>query len=422
MSRRQVLWLGPALFLVLFLPAFGLGVLADRAGWLPGSPPGVPPDAGPAMAPFWETWRLVEKDYVDREAVKPQRMARGAIRGLLDSLGDTGHTSYLTPEEFKRLESGLEGSFEGIGAQLTVRDGEPTILRTFPGTPAREAGLRAGDVIMEVDGKKVEHLSLEQIVELIRGPGGTVVKLRVRRPGSVQPLDISIKRGKVEVPSVVWHKLPGLPIAHIAIREFGNQADSQLEEALRQARDQGAEGLLLDVRGNPGGLLEQAVAVTSEFITEGNVLIEQNAKGTRQPIPVIRRGNAPKIPLVVLIDQGTASAAEIFAGAIQDHKRGKLVGERTFGTGTVLKPFQLSDGSVVLLAIQEWLTPDGRQIWHQGIEPDVEVKLPPGAAVLTPDREENLTQAELEMSQDKQLLEALKVLQKEMGAGKSGPE
>ncbi len=418
MNGRQVLWSRAALFLLLFLVAFVLGVLTERAGWLPGSVSEQPPGLRSTLSPLWETWRLVEKDYVDRQAVQPQRMTRGMIKGLLDSLGDTGHTQYLTPEEFDRLESDLKGGFEGIGAQLTVRNGEPIILHTFPDTPAREAGLRGGDVLLEVNGQKVGHLSLERIVELIRGPADSVVHLRIRRKSANQPLEFSIKRARVEVPSVAWHKLPDLPIAHIAIREFGDQAHSQLQKALRQAKDQGIRGLLVDVRGNPGGLLEQAVAVTSEFIAEGNVLLEQNAQGQRRAFPVLRGGLATSIPLVVLIDQGTASAAEIFAGAIQDHQRGKLVGERTFGTGTVLRPFRLSDGSVVLLAVQEWLTPLGRQIWHHGIEPDVVVKLPIGAEVLTPRREQKLTLTELEKSQDQQLLRALAILRQQIATAK----
>src|SRR5262249_8523499 len=167
---------------------------------------------------------------------------------------------------------------------------------------------------------------------------------------------------KVEVPSVSWHMLPGVPVAHLAIESFGDQTDTQVKAAVADARKHGARGLLLDLRGNPGGLKKQAVEVTSEFLKHGIVFIEQDAQGRRQEVPVIAGGVATEIPVVVLTDEGTASSAEIFAGAVQDHKRGKLVGTHTFGTGTVLEPFPLSDGSAVLLAVAEWLTPSGQVI------------------------------------------------------------
>ena len=191
----------------------------------------------------------------------------------------------------------------------------------------------------------------------------------------------------MNIPNVSWHLLPGTAISHVAILEFGSQADVQLRTALQEAKGQGAQELIIDVRGNPGGLKDsEAVAVTSEFLQSGNVFLEQDAAGHRTAIAVTGDGLATQIPLCVLIDQGTASSAEIFAGAIQDHQCGQLVGMRTFGTGTVLQPFALSDGAVLLLAVQEWLTPKGRQIWHQGIAPDVEVSLPPGAFLVVPDR------------------------------------
>ena len=219
----------------------------------------------------------------------------------------------------------------------------------------------------------------------------------------------------MSVPDVSWHLLPGEPIAHIAILEFGNGADEQLRAALAQAKSEGAKALILDVRGNPGGLKEQAVAVTSEFLGSGTIFQEQDADGNRVAVPVKEGGSATEIPLCVLIDQGTASSAEILAGAIQDHERGKLIGTRTFGTGTILQPFVLSDGSVVLLAVREWLTPKGRVIWHHGIEPDIEVALPEEAAILLPEEEGSLTAAKLAKSDDKQLLKAYEVLKERIG-------
>jgi carboxyl-terminal processing protease len=403
-----------AQFFLLLLGAFALGVLAERSGWLPGGASRPPAGLGSTFAPFWQAWHLVDEYYVDRQAVQPQRMTRGAIEGMLASLGDLDHTTYLSAEDLARMENSLKGQMEGIGARMTLRQKRPTIVQTMPNSPARLTGLRPGDVLLEVDGKPVSSLPLERIVEMVRGRAGTVVHLQVKRENQPKPLDFDITRAKVEVPDVTWHLLPGVPVAHVAIENFGNQADQQLRAAFEEARKQGARGLLLDVRGNPGGLKDQAVAVTSEFLTGGNVFVEQDAQGHRKPVPVKAGGVALDIPVCVLIDEGTASSAEIFAGALQDHHRGELVGTRTFGTGTVLEPFKLNDGGAVLLAVAEWFTPDGRQIWHQGIAPDIEVPLPEGATILTPDAEENLDAAGLEKTTDRQLLKALEVLKEKL--------
>jgi carboxyl-terminal processing protease len=404
-------WGKPLGVVVLVLTAFAAGGLAERAGWLPGGA-GEPPAARDTFRPFWQAWRLTQEHYVDREAVQPERMMRGALRGMLASLGDVGHTTYLTPEQRRELQEGIKGEFVGIGAHMTVRKRLPTVLSVIPNSPAQAAGLKAGDVFLEVDRKPVSDLSLDQIARLVRGPAGTTVKLRVLRKGHTEPIPLSIPRGKVEVPSVIWRMLPGEAVAHVAILNFGLHTDAELRAALKGLRARGARGLLLDLRGNPGGLKEQAVAVTSEFLKDGVVFIEQDARGRRTPVQVVPGGRATDLPLVVLIDEGTASAAEILAGALQDHSRGKLVGTRTFGTGTVLQPFPLSDGAAVLLAVAQWLTPTGRQIWHKGITPDETVALPQGAAVLLPEMEPDLTAADLARSEDRQLLRGLELLKK----------
>jgi carboxyl-terminal processing protease len=402
--------LRPFSVFVLLSMAFALGILAERSPRLFWSDSYPPPGLEKTFTPFWEAWHLVERNYVDREAIQPQRMTRGAIEGMLFSLGDPGHTTYLTGDEFKGMESVLEGRMEGIGARITVRNGQPTIVNTIAGSPARAAGLQPGDVILQVDGKPVSGLPLERLLALIRGPVGESIRMTISRKTEKKPLMLPVARARVEVPDVSWHLLPGGTIAHLAIQSFGKQADDQLKAALKEARDQGARALVLDVRGNSGGLKDQAVAVTSEFLSEGDVFIEQDAKGERKAIAVKPGGSAPDIPVCVLIDEATASSAEIFAGALQDHERGKLVGAKTFGTGTVLEPFVLSDGSAVLLAVAEWLTPKGREIWHHGIAPDIAVPQPRDALVLSPESEAGLTAQALAKSEDKQLLKAIEVL------------
>ena len=404
------------LFLVLMLlVAFALGVQVERRGWLPSSGHHEPPESARAFQPFWETWYLVHKRYVDQENVKDDRMVQGAILGMLATLGDLGHTTYLTKDEVERLEANLKGKLEGIGCLISLRKQGPTIRQTMPNSPARRAGLQPGDVLIEVDGKDVHGLSLEQLVQYVRGPAGSEVHLKVLRGDPPKPVDFEIKRAKVEVPDIAWQMLPGQPIAHVAIQNFGEHADEQLRTVLADAREQGAKGLILDVRGNPGGLKEQAVKVTSEFLRSGEVVfIEKDSSGKETPVAVEPNGVAHDIPLCVLIDEATASSSEILAGALQDYQRGKLIGMRTFGTGTVLGEFKLTDGSALLLAVDQWMTPKGRQIWHKGIAPDIEVPLPQGAYSLLPESERKLTAEALAESKDAQLLKAIDVLKKEL--------
>jgi carboxyl-terminal processing protease len=394
--------------LVLLLLAFTAGVAADRIA--------APGRWGGEFVPFWQAWKLVHERFVGRNQLDDAKLVHGAIAGLVNALGDAGHTTYLSPQEWERMQTALQGHFEGVGATIGIRKQRPTILRPLPGSPAQKAGLKAGDVLLKVDDEDVAGQSLDRIVQRVRGPAGTQVRLTVLREDQSRPVELTITRARVDVPEVSWHMLPKEPVAHVALREFGTNADAQLREALTQARKDGARALILDLRGNHGGLKDQAVAVSGEFLPAGEVVfIEQDAQGHQTPVPVKDPGGAAgDLPVVVLVDEGTASAAEIFAGAMQDHGRAKLVGTKTFGTGTVLKSFRLEDGSAVLLAVDQWLTPKGREIWHQGITPDVEVDVPLTARLLLPEDEGDLDAAGLARSEDKQLLKALELLKKDL--------
>jgi carboxyl-terminal processing protease len=401
------------LILLLVVLAFALGVQVERRGWFLSAEE--PPEVRKTFRPFWETWHLVHEKYVDQNSVNDERMTQGAIFGMLASLGDVGHTTYLNKQDVQRLQENLKGELYGIGASISMRKQRPTIVYTLPKSPARASGMKPGDVIQQVDGKDIQTLSLQQLVQRIRGPAGTEVHLKVLRGDPPRSVELDIKRARVDVPDVAWQMLPGAPIAHVALRNFGEHTDEQLRSALEEARKQGAKALVLDVRGNPGGLKEQAVKVTSEFLKPGEVVfLQKDAKGQTQEILAEKGGMASDMPLCVLIDEGTASSSEILAGAIQDHERGKLVGTRTFGTGTVLGQFTLSDGSALLLAISEWLTPKGRQIWHKGISPDIEVALPQDASIVMPESETKLTTDSLAQSKDTQLLRAFEVMKKEL--------
>ncbi|MCC7105985.1 MAG: S41 family peptidase [Chloroflexi bacterium] len=406
--------------LVLVLVAFLLGAIAERQGALPGSIARQPDALTSTFGIFWEAWDHVQQDYVDKAALDPRKMTYGAIGGMLDSLGDIGHTRFMTPDELKAEQEALSGQLEGIGAELVIRDLQPTILAPLPDSPAEQAGLRAGDTIVRVNGTDVAGASLERVVQLVRGPAGTPVTLTVIHRDESNLQDITIIRQRLTVPAVSWAWLPGTSVADVAISQFSEHCTDQLIAALQAARSGGATALILDLRNDPGGIRDEAIGVASQFLKDGLVLIEQDSNGNRTTFPVRGGGIATDLPLVVLVNEGSASSAEIVAGAIQDHGRGQLVGTTTFGTGTVLSSYQLSDGSAILLGTEEWLTPNGSQIWHHGIKPDVTVTLPTSAVSLTPRAVAQLTPAQLQASTDQQLVRALQEAQQNQPTPSSG--
>lgn len=410
--NRPVRWLGGfAALLVIFVLGLAAGVvLTDRVLFAFVPPAGVPPSAEQEFTLMAEAWNLIDRVYVDRSAVEPKKMAYGAIGGMVDALGDTGHSTFLTPEMVQRSKEELTGEFQGIGAELRMKDGRVVIVAPLDNSPAQKAGIRPGDVITKVNGEPIAGLPLEQVVERILGKAGTQVTLTLESPSRNEARDVTLTRAHITLHNVTWRPLPGTRLAHLRVASFSRGVGKDLVAALQEIEAKGLAGVVLDLRNDPGGLLGEAVAVASQFLTGGNVLLEKDAQGEITPVPVIVGGAAPKLPVVVLINQGTASGAEIVAGALQDADRAPLVGETTFGTGTVLNPFPLSDGSALMLAIEEWLTPEGHTIWHRGIEPDHAVALAPDAFPLFPEAEEDLTAADLETSEDRQLRAAVDLL------------
>ncbi len=359
---------------------------------------------------FWQAWDIVYDRFIDRDALDETELEYGAIRGMIEALGDEGHTTFMTPEELTRQRSDISGKFSGIGAYVGMKDGLPTIVAPFEGSPAEEAGVLAGDLIIEVDGEDVTSWSIGDVVDNIRGEAGTDVTLTVLRPEEGESAEITITRGEITVPAATWDMLPGTQVAMIRLSQFSANALRELTTAIREAEAAGATALIVDVRNNPGGLLEQAVKVTSQFLDGGNVVQQEDAQGNRKAYPVMPGGLATDIPMVVLINEGSASSSEIFAGAIQDYDRGVLIGETTFGTGTVLEPFVLEDGSGLMLGTSQWLTAEGRLIRKQGIAPDLAIELPLDADLVYARDIEELTIEDLLESEDLQVLEALKVL------------
>jgi carboxyl-terminal processing protease len=408
-------WLRCGLLSMLALVILGVGlaggVLLDRAVLATFVPTkGIPANAQAEFQLMAEAWNAIQKSYVDRPAVQARSLTYGSISGMVDSLGDTGHSRFLSPEMLKEQRSFTQGEFEGIGAYVEMRDGHVVIVSPMDSSPAQKAGLRAGDIILKVNNEDLSGLTLDQVVAKIMGPAGTSVTLTIQDPVSGESREMTLTRARIALDNVTWERLPGTQVAHVRIVAFSQGVTDNLKVALSEIQQQGLTGAVLDLRNNPGGLLDEAIGVASQFLKTGNVLLVKNAQGETTPVPVKEGGLATDLSVAVLINQGTASAAEIVSGALQDAQRARLVGETTFGTGTVLNEVGLSDGSALLLATQEWLTPSGRVIWHQGIAPDVQVALPEGSSLLIPEEEKGMTADQLQANGDAQLLRALELL------------
>ncbi|NTV62236.1 MAG: S41 family peptidase [Oscillochloris sp.] len=405
---RLPLWLVVALLIITL--ALGLtGGLA--AGYLFASPASCPesPEVCQQFSAFWEAWRLAREKFVDAKASDPQKMIDGAINGMLDTLGDTGHTRYLGATEAAQWDESLSGSFEGIGAYIDVRDGQTIIVSPIVGSPAEQAGLKPGDAILAVDGETTEGWTVDQLAAHVRGPAGSRVTLQVRHVGEETAIEVTITRANVVVPSVSWRMLAN-NLAMVRLSSFDHNSGQQMREALQAAQDQGARAIILDLRNNPGGLLDEAVSIASQFLPEGTtVLLEENRAGQREPTRTVAGGLALDLPLVVLINHGSASSAEILSGALQDAKRATLIGEATFGTGTVLSAYNISGGGRLLLGTQQWLTPEGRLIRGEGISPDEPISLAAQAAPLSPAEAAELTPAQLSGGADTQLARAVEL-------------
>jgi carboxyl-terminal processing protease len=304
----------------------------------------------------------------------------------------------------------MGSNFTGIGVEIKTQDHRTVIVAPLDDSPAAHAGVRAGDIILEVDGRLVVGMPLSELDELITGPAGAAVRLGVLDPSDGRRKEFSIVRASIKIPNVTWHALPGEPVAHLRVALFGEGVAQDFRSALLEIKREGISRVILDLRNDPGGVLFEAVGVASEFLAGGNVFLAKSADGKITPEPVKPGGVATNMSVVVLINGGSASASEIVAGALSDAHRAVLVGQTTFGTGTVLDQYQLFDGSALLLAVGEWLTPAGRSFWHKGLKPDAEVALPANTLALVPALEKDLTAESLRTCGDPQLLHALSLL------------
>ncbi len=370
----------------------------------------VPPGTAQDFQLLIDAWNTIQQNYVDRSALQNTPLTYGAISGMVDALGDTGHSRFESPQVLSEETASLSGSFQGIGAEVELKDGNVVIVAPYAGSPAEKAGVKPGDIIVKVDGVDVEGQSLDSVVQRILGPAGTQVTITLEDPNTKVQRTVTITRAKISIHNVTWTMIPGTTIADLHIAGFSAGVTSQVKEALKAIQAQGATGLILDLRDNPGGYLDEAIGVSSQFLKDGIVMQEKDAQGKITQVPVQPGGLATSSPMVVLINQGTASAAEIVSGALQDAGRAPLIGQTTFGTGTVLNTFTLPDQSAILLATQEWLTPKGRVIWHQGISPDQTVTLSANAQPAFPEMMSQMTAEQFNASQDTQLLQAIKTL------------
>jgi carboxyl-terminal processing protease len=410
-NRRGIRILIYVLLLMAFLGAgFSAGVFVDRILIPPLVASASADEPSSGLDLIDQAYQVIQQNYVDRSALDQTKLEYSAISGMVEALGDTGHSRFLSPEMVKEQRTFTRGSFEGIGAEVTEKDGRVIIVTPMDGSPAQAAGVRPGDIIVRVDGVDMRDLSITEVISKVLGPAGSKVTLTLEDPKTGEVRDVVITRAKINLNNVTWEMLPGTSLAHLKLSAFSHGVTRQLQAALEQIQQEEATGIVLDLRNNPGGLLDEAVGVTSQFLGSGNVLLVRDAQGKQQALAVEPGGMALKIPMVVLINQGTASAAEIVSGAIQDAGRAILVGETTFGTGTVLNTFGLNDGSELLLATQEWLTPQGRVIWHKGITPDMNVTLPDDVSPILPSALKAMTAAELKSSPDTQLLKAIEIL------------
>jgi carboxyl-terminal processing protease len=360
MSNKVKLTLITLLLLVSFLLSYGIGYIVGTEAVL--EPKG--------FESVEQVWDIILSEYVANTDVDVDLLAEGAIKGMIDALNDP-YTAYLNAEAYHLELGDIEGKFEGIGAEVAIRDGQLTVIAPMADSPAAKAGIRAADVILEADGKPTSEMSLVEAVFNIRGPKGTSVRLLILHQDETEPVEIEVIRGEIALTSVHFEMLDD--IAYIRISQFAERTDEDLEAVLVTMGEEAATGIILDLRHNPGGLLDTVINVTSHFLEEGVVLVIRDNKGNEEVIEVNPQEVTTELRVVVLVDSASASGSEVVAGALQDHDRATISGSTTFGKGSVNVLMELGDGAGLFITTSRWLTPDGHLIEGQGITPDYEL-------------------------------------------------
>jgi len=331
---------------------------------------------------FWQVWDILKNEYLRKPVIDPT-LFYGSIKGMVASLGDP-YSSYFDPDEAASFQSQLSGTFDGIGAEIGFKDMQMTVMAPLPGTPAAKAGLKAGDAILKINGEDTTNMALDIAITKIRGPKGTTVTLNIDRAGVEEPFDVTITRDTITVDSVKWKMVDdqgkdtdgNKGIAVITISEFNQDTVKEFDAAIRDLLLRDAKGIVIDLRGDPGGYLDAAVEVPRDWIGDQPVVIQRKSDGSEESMSPTLKPNHLDLPTVILVDKWSASAAEIVTGAMQDYGKATVIGETTFGKGSVQEYIDsFPDGSALKLTVAEWLTPKGRSIDKKGITPDVAVSI-----------------------------------------------
>ncbi len=355
---------------------------------------------------FWDTWDLLSRSYFDKTALDSKKLFYGAISGMVAAVGDP-YTVFLPPQQQKISQEELNGSFDGVGIQLGFnKDKRLTVVAPLMGTPAQKAGIKPGDLIVKIDDKDTTNMTLPEAVGLIRGNRGTQIALTIFREGDTDTRIINLTRDTIIVKSVevsYQNTKSGKKVAVVKLSRFGERTQDEWNQAVTDLLSANSQAIVLDLRNNPGGFLDGAVFIASEFLNSGDVVLQENSKGERTAFKVNRTGKLTGMPIVVLINKGSASASEIVAGALQDRKKTQLVGEKSFGKGTIQEAEDLADGTGIHITVAKWLTPNGHWVNEtEGLDPDVLVS-PDKQSLRSDDLKEDATK-DLQLNKSLELL------------------
>lgn len=347
---------------------------------------------------FWKVWELLKEKHIDKASLNAQKLVYGAISGMLEATGDP-YTSFFNPEENASFTENIEGSFDGIGAELGIKDELLTVIAPLEGSPSEKAGMRAGDKIIKVGDKIVADMSIDDAVKEIRGKKGTEVRLTILREGEDETKEITIIRDTIEIKTVSI-KFKENDVAYLKISRFGEKTSEEFDNTISEMLSRNSKGIILDLRNNPGGLLNSSIEVASRMIPKGKIVVsEEYSNGKKDNLHTLGGDKLSTLPIVVLINEGSASASEIVAGALKDNLGTVLIGEKSFGKGSVQEMTELPGGSSVKITVAKWLTPNGNNIMDKGIEPDIEIEF---------------TEEDYKNERDPQLDKALEVLKEKM--------
>ncbi|OBW62982.1 MAG: peptidase S41 [Dehalococcoides mccartyi] len=366
MTFRIKVLLGTILSMVGLLGSFALGYFSGGVSAL---------NSDENLSSIVTAWQIITTEYVEPDIIDQAALAEAAIKGMMDELNDP-HSVYLNAEDYQASLEYDDGQYVGIGATVQIEDGVITLI-PYEGSPAALAGIQAGDILLEVDGQSVDGFSLADLSPLVRGEKGTLITLKVERSISAQPLLFNVTRDEILIPSVSSEMMGD--IAYIRLSRFSERTDAELEQVLKNLGD--AKGIVLDLRGNPGGLVSSVINVTSRFVSSGVVLTTVDNAGNSEEYKIVPKAVTTSLPMVVLVDQYSASGSEALSGALQDYGRATIVGKTTYGKGSVNRTFDVTGNTGIYLTIGRWYTPNGRMIEGQGITPDIELELAGDEAV-----------------------------------------